>query len=183
MIYYWNLKTCRSLWPAEFESCRSHMKSYRTVTDDRRFCHALPAHFSQNSLSHTHFQMQMDFSTLLKVGKTRHICDDLSITEIFIGFWLSLEVWNTVDSLYLEHPLSRTSLYLELKSQSLSVSYKLFFSFYLELSLSRTNFLVPCEFEIERVNCTYKNHIVCIFRFLVISLWLGVVPPPDAINR
>ena len=52
----------------------------------------------------------------------------------------------TVDSLYLEHPLSRTS-------QSLCVSCDLFFSLYLELSLSRTNFLVPCEFEIERVNC------------------------------
>ena len=33
MIYYWTLKTCRSLWPAENESCRSHMKSCRTVTD------------------------------------------------------------------------------------------------------------------------------------------------------
>ena len=60
------------------------------------------------------------------------------------------------NSLYLEHPLSRTSLYLELKSQSLCVSRNLFFSFYLELSLSRTNFLVPCEFEIERVNCSFR---------------------------
>ena len=56
---------------------------------------------------------------------------------------------NTVDSLYLEHPLSRTSLYLELKSRSLCVGCNLFFSLYLELSLSRTNFLVPSEFEIE----------------------------------
>ena len=60
---------------------------------------------------------------------------------------------NTVDSLYLEHPLSRTSLYLELKSQSLCVGCNLFFSLYLELSLSRSNSLVPWEFEIERVNC------------------------------
>ena len=59
----------------------------------------------------------------------------------------------TVDSLYLEHPLSRTCLYLELKSQSLCVGCNLFFSLYLELSLPRTNSLVPCEFEIERVNC------------------------------
>ena len=42
MMYYWNLKICRSLWPAENESCRSHMKSCRTVTDDRRLFHALP---------------------------------------------------------------------------------------------------------------------------------------------
>ena len=63
----------------------------------------------------------------------------------------------TVDSLYLEHPLSRTSLYLELKSQSLCVSCNIFFSLYFEVSLSRTNFLVPCEFEIERVNCTHKQ--------------------------
>ena len=54
----------------------------------------------------------------------------------------------TVDSLYLEHPLSRTSLYLELNSQSLCVGYNLFLSLYLELSLSRKNSLVPCEFEI-----------------------------------
>ena len=59
---------------------------------------------------------------------------------------------NTVDSLYLEHPLSRTSLYLELKSRSLCVGYNLFFSLYLELPLSRTNSLVLCEFEIERGN-------------------------------
>ena len=70
--------------------------------------------------------------------------------------WICLywgEDIHTVDSLYLEHPLSRTSLYLELKSHSRCVSCNLFFSLYLELSLSRTNFLVPCEFEIERVNC------------------------------
>ena len=64
----------------------------------------------------------------------------------------------TVDSLYLEHPLSRNSIYLELKSQSLCVSRNLFFSLYLELSLSRTNFLVPCEFEIEKVNCSCINY-------------------------
>ena len=65
----------------------------------------------------------------------------------------------TVDSLYLEHPLSRTSLYLELKSRPLCVSCNLFFSLYLELSLSRTNFLVPCKFEIERFNCSYSRNI------------------------
>ena len=32
ILEHWNLKTCRSLWPAENESCRSHMKSYWTVT-------------------------------------------------------------------------------------------------------------------------------------------------------
>ena len=40
-MYYWNLKNCQSLWPADNESCRSHMKSFRTVTDDRRLFHAL----------------------------------------------------------------------------------------------------------------------------------------------
>ena len=55
---------------------------------------------------------------------------------------------HTVDSLYVEHPLSRTSFYLELKSQSLCVGCNLFYSLYLELSLSRTNSLVPYEFEI-----------------------------------
>ena len=59
----------------------------------------------------------------------------------------------TVDSLYLELSLSRTSLYLGLKYRSLSVGCNLFFSLYLELALSRTNSLVPCKFEIERVNC------------------------------
>ena len=63
----------------------------------------------------------------------------------------------TVDSLYLEHPLSQTSFYFELKSQFLCVGCNLFFSFYLELSLSRTNFLDPCEFEIERVNCSCQH--------------------------
>ena len=41
LIYYWNLKTWQSLWLAENECCRSHMKSCRTVTDDRRLFHAL----------------------------------------------------------------------------------------------------------------------------------------------
>ena len=59
----------------------------------------------------------------------------------------------TDDSFYLEHSPSRTSFYLQLKSRTLCVGCNLFFSLYLELSLSRTNFLVPCEFEIERVNC------------------------------
>ena len=54
--------------------------------------------------------------------------------------------------------LSNT-LYLELLSieqffRSLSIDSSLIFSLYLELSLSRTNSLVPCEFEIERVHCT-----------------------------
>ena len=40
-VYYWNLKTCRSLWLADNESCRSHMKFCRTVTDDRRLFHTL----------------------------------------------------------------------------------------------------------------------------------------------
>ena len=53
----------------------------------------------------------------------------------------------TVDSLYLEHPLSRTSLYLELKSKSLCVSCNVFF-----LSISN-----KCEFEIGRVNNSSKN--------------------------
>ena len=39
---YWTLKTYRSLWPAESDPCRSHTKSCRTVTDDRRLFHALP---------------------------------------------------------------------------------------------------------------------------------------------
>ena len=49
----------------------------------------------------------------------------------------------TVDSLYLEHPLSRTSLDLEQFSRCLSIDSSLIFS------LSRTNTLVPCKFEIE----------------------------------
>ena len=57
----------------------------------------------------------------------------------------------TVDSRYLEPPLSRTSLYLEQFFRSLSIDSSLIFSLYLELSLSRTNSLVTCEFEIERV--------------------------------
>ena len=86
------------------------------------------------------------------------------------SLWLN---WTTVDSLYLEYPLSRTSLFLELKSQSLCVSCNLFFSLYLKLSLSRTNFRDPCEFEIERVNCIYihwrshlKNILNTIFNFM-----------------
>ena len=75
----------------------------------------------------------------------------------------SLFVLQLTLSIYLEHPLSRPFLYLELKSRSLCVNCNLFFALYLELSLSRTNFLVPCEFEIERVNCikinTYKNQV------------------------
>ena len=43
--------------------------------------------------------------------------------------------------------LSRTSLYLEQFSRSLSIDSSLIFS------LSRTNSLVRCEFEIERVHC------------------------------
>ena len=57
---------------------------------------------------------------------------------------------NTVFSLYLEHPLSRT------KVQPPCVDCNLFFSLYLVLSLYRTNSLVPCEFEIDRVNCMYN---------------------------
>ena len=60
--------------------------------------------------------------------------------------------------LQLTHSISNT-LYLDLvpKSQSLCVGCNLFFSLYLELSLYLTNTLVPCEFEIERVNCICKN--------------------------
>ena len=52
-----------------------------------------------------------------------------------------LDIVDTVDSLYLEHSLSRTSLYLELKSRSPCVGCNPFFSLYLELCLSRTNSL------------------------------------------
>ena len=69
-----------------------------------------------------------------------------------LAFFQELVIY-TVDSPYFEHPLSRTSLCLELKCQPLCVGCNLFFSLYLELSLSRTNFLVPYDFEIERVNC------------------------------
>ena len=66
---------------------------------------------------------------------------------IFPFFWLSY---------HLQLPLSiSNTLYLELKSRSLCVGCNLFFSLYLKLSLSRTNSLVPCEFERERVNCIY----------------------------
>ena len=87
---------------------------------------------------------------------TSKLCRDNSLeTCTKWGFYPSRRLKrkiSTVDSLYLEHLLSRTSLYLELKSQSLCVGCNLFFSLYLELSLSRTNSLVPCELEIERVN-------------------------------
>ena len=43
-----------------------------------------------------------------------------------------------IQTLYLEQPLSRTSLYLELRSRSLCVGCNLFFSLYFELSLSRS---------------------------------------------
>ena len=49
---------------------------------------------------------------------------------------LILESDYTVDSLYLKHPLSRTYLYLELKSQSLCVDCNLFF-----LSISNSLYL------------------------------------------
>ena len=81
---------------------------------------------------------------------------------------------STVDSLYLEHPLSRTSLYLELKSQSLCVGCNLLFSLYLELSLSRTNSLVPCEFEIERVNCA-RNIRNTKFTTIWLTVWPQIV--------
>ena len=72
-----------------------------------------------------------------------------------ITIWqcLARHLPNTVNSLYLEHLISRTSLYLEQFSRSLSINSSLIFSLYLEFSLSRTNSLVPCEFEIERVHC------------------------------
>ena len=41
MIYYWNLKTCWSLWPTENKSCRSHMKLCWTVNNDWWLFHAL----------------------------------------------------------------------------------------------------------------------------------------------
>ena len=54
-------------------------------------------------------------------------------------------------------PSISNSLYFELNSRPLSVGCNLFFSPYLELSLCRTNSPVPCEFELERVNC------ICLF--------------------
>ena len=65
-------------------------------------------------------------------------------------------------TLSLEHPLSRTSLNFEQFSRSLPIDSSLIFSLYLELSLSRANSLVSCEFEIERVHCTcsYKHSLV-----------------------
>ena len=71
------------------------------------------------------------------------ICSKITIFYAF-EIQLTLSISNT---LYLE------PLYVELKSRSLCVDCNLFFSLYLELSLSRTNSLVPCEFEIERVDC------------------------------
>ena len=82
---------------------------------------------------------------------------EIQILEINSKMVFNLSIY-TVYSLYLEDPLSRTSLYLELRSRSLCVGCNLFFSLYLELSLSRTNSLVPCEFEIERVDCTCNTY-------------------------
>ena len=41
IVYCRILKSCRSSWPAENNSCRTHTKSCRTVTGDRRLFHAL----------------------------------------------------------------------------------------------------------------------------------------------
>ena len=80
-----------------------------------------------------------------------------------------------VITLHLEHPLSSTSLYLEQFSRSLSIDSSLIFSLYLELSLSRTNSLVPCEFEIERVHCDTFSLFVCITQnYIIESLFCGV---------
>ena len=43
--------------------------------------------------------------------------------------------------------------YLNAKAEIYTIN-----SLYLELSLSRTNFLVPFEFEIERVNCIVRHY-------------------------
>ena len=67
--------------------------------------------------------------------------------------------WTKYSWLFLSRTtLSRISLHLELKSQSFGVGCNLFLSLYLEVSLSRTNFLVPSEFEIERVNCIEETY-------------------------
>jgi len=61
--------------------------------------------------------------------------------------------------------LSRTSLYFEQKTRSLGhLSSPLRF-LYLDLYLSRTNSLVPSEFEIERVHCIYTSLFSLLFRF------------------
>ena len=73
-------------------------------------------------------------------------CNDDSLRCIAVFIY-------TVDSLYLDYSLSRLSLYLELISGSPYGHSRLFFFLYLELSISRTKFLVPWEFEIERFHC------------------------------
>ena len=70
--------------------------------------------------------------------------DNCSIEILLLRQIIKFE--NTVDSLYLEHPLSRTKV-----SVPLCRLQPIF------LSLSRTNSLVPCEFEIERVSCIQKS--------------------------
>ena len=47
----------------------------------------------------------------------------------------------------------------------LCIGCNLLFSLYLELSLSRTNSLVPYEFEIERVNCIYFYYYLSFYTF------------------
>ena len=103
------------------------------------------------------------------------IANYLIFAQEFKISWLDenfLHKIHTVDSLYLGHPLSRTSLCRELKSRSLCVGYHLFFSLYLELSLSRINSIFHCEFEIERVNWIethFSGHCIavneCLFSF------------------
>ena len=68
-------------------------------------------------------------------------------------FFKKQSKWYTVNSLYLERPLSWTSLYIKLKFMFLCIGCNLLFSLYLELSLSRTNSMVPSEFDVERANC------------------------------
>lgn len=41
----WIWRTCRSLWMAENESCRTHTKSCRAMTSDRRLFHVLALNF------------------------------------------------------------------------------------------------------------------------------------------
>ena len=87
-----------------------------------------------------------------------------TISKTYVGlFALVSSVFHleiTVDSLYLEHPLSRTFFYPEQFSRSLSIDSSLIFSLYLELSLSRTNSLVPCEFDRERVHCIFNKQLL-----------------------
>ena len=59
-----------------------------------------------------------------------------------------LELFSTVDSIYLDYPLSRISLYLEVMPRSLYGHSNLFSFLYLELSLCRSFSLVPCKVEI-----------------------------------